>query len=177
MKILKALNITSSRVIFNALFFIGALLTVWELEIYENTFIDYRIPTLLWIGPGLCLTPVLRKTLAFHMNTSSLLLQLIYNVVTWGGIIVFTFMATNFYFTEQNTWQHTLKIKSNGSLAGGGGGRCRIPYVVVDWMGNEKQIEFPCGTALAQADSIKVDLKKGLLGYEVIVDKELMFEK
>ena len=89
----KALNITPYNVIFNALFFAGMLLTLWELDIYKKTLIDYRIATSLWIVPGLCLTPVLRKTLALHINTNSLFLQLIYNVVTWGGIIVFTFMV------------------------------------------------------------------------------------
>jgi len=108
-KILKALNITPTGVVFNALFFAGMLLTLWELDVYKKTLVDYRIATLLWIGPGLCLTPALRKTLALHINTNSLFLQLIYNVVTWGGIIVFTFMATNFYFLRKI--RHSIRLK------------------------------------------------------------------
>lgn len=170
---LKALNITPYSVMFNALFFAGMLLTIWEIDIYQHTFIDYRVPTLLWIGPGLCLTPALRKILAVYINTSSLFLQLIYNIVTWGGIVVFSVMALNFYFAEQNTTLYTLRIKDVKEIPGGRN-HCMEPNAVVEWMGREKDIAFPCGTSIEPADSVKLNLKEGFLGYTVMVNKELV---
>jgi hypothetical protein len=145
---------------------------VWEIEIYRKTIVPLGLPLLLWVGTGLVLTPFLKDFLKRHYDTDSLLLQSVFNIVTWGGFTVFLFMWSNFTFTKDEVRTVKLIIQNRGTLAEGRYG-CGNPYVDVTYMGKEKQLVFPCNTDVTSYEFAYVLMKEGAFGYPIIVQQQL----
>jgi len=158
--------------------FIGTIyLTVFETHIYRKTLIHWAIPTGIWFGTGLILTPLTSDFLSKHYSTSGFFLQLVFNVVTWGGLLITGLMMTNYYFLNDNPKQLTCKIISTGHLAKGRGGGCAEPYCEVVINGREKQIVFPCDIDIENFKYVDLTIKKGLFGFDIITDKTPTNEK
>jgi hypothetical protein len=125
---------------------------------------------------GLIFTPLTSKFLKKHYDTSAFFLQLVYNVVTWGGLIIFLLMATNYYFPNDNFKIISTKIIRTGHLADGGDG-CPEPYCEVIICNRQKQIIFPCDFDIENYNGIDLTIKKGFLGFDIITDKTPTNEK
>ena len=96
-------------------------------------------------------------------------MQIFINVVAFGGILVFCFMALNYYFDYDNKTEIIkAPIISIGHLASGRHG-CEQPYAEVILKDNEKQIPFPCDSNLENFKFIKFTLRKGLFGFDIIL--------
>jgi hypothetical protein len=157
--------------------FIGALiLTVFEINIYRKTIIHWAIPTFVWILTGLILTPLTSSFLKKNINTNSFFLQLVFNVGTWGGLLIYGFMATNYYFPSDNSKTITAKIINTGHLAKGRRG-CGEPYCEVVINTTEKQLVFPCDFDIEKYSYIDLTIKKGFWGFDIITDKKPITEK
>jgi hypothetical protein len=158
--------------------FIGTLyLTVFEIHIYRKTLIHWAIPTCIWFGTGLVLTPLTSNFLAKHYSTSGFFLQLVFNVVTWGGLLIYVLMATNYYFPQDKEKTITTKIISTGHLAKGRGGGCAEPYCEIVVNGKEKQLVFSCGVEIENYNYVDLTINKGLLGFDIITEKTPTNEK
>jgi hypothetical protein len=118
------------------------------------------------------MTPFLFKILPKYIKIDSLFQQLVYNILTWGGIILYFFMALNFYCADPNPTSLSLIINDNGTLAKGHSG-CAEPYVIVKYDNFEKQIVLPCGTSTDGFKAIDLTLRKGLFGFDIIERKTL----
>ena len=79
--VLKKLNITPYNTVLTILFFAGAILLIAQIKIYHSTFINYVIPSAVWLIAGLIATPLLANTLTRHY-TGSTFWQLVYNTCT-----------------------------------------------------------------------------------------------
>ena len=99
-----------NKLFLNILFFGGFFLTGFEVYLYRNTIIDWKIPTFIWFFGGLIVTPFFRKVLNKFYNAEILLLQIVYNLVAFGGISVFSFMAINFYSENSNLNEKEFEI-------------------------------------------------------------------
>lgn len=156
--------------------FIGAIiLTVFEIEIYRKTLINWVLPTFIWVSIGLILTPLTSSFLKKYYDTDSFFLRLIFNIVIWGGLVIYSFMATNYYFPRDNSKIIKTKIIKTGHLAKGRYG-CGEPYcdVVIDK--KEKQLTFPCDFEIEKYNFIELTIKKGLWGFDIIIDKRPTYE-
>ena len=173
---LKKLNITPYNTLLTILFFSGVILLVAQIKIYHNTFINYVVPTAVWLITGLVATPLLANTLTLHYNTRSPVLQLIYNTCTWGSIAVYAFMASNFYLGQGSIVTFKTTITKTGELAKGAFG-CGEPYVNVVYNGIEKEVMFGCGIPVANYKDLELSVKKGLWGFNVIKGGSLLSEK
>src|SRR5687767_1092925 len=77
------------------LFFIGIVLTIWEIYIYRVTFISAYIPLSIWLLPGIIITPVLKRTFNIYCfnpykpGQTPMFFHYLFNVVSFGGILVF----------------------------------------------------------------------------------------
>ncbi|WP_295793195.1 DUF4241 domain-containing protein [Mucilaginibacter sp.] len=174
--IFKKPNITPYHTLLTILFFAGLILLVAQIKIYHNTFINYVIPTAVWLVTGLVATPLLANTLTLHYNTRSPVLQLVYNLCTWGSIAVYAFMASNFYFGKGSVVTFKTTITKTGELAKGAFG-CGEPYVNVVYDGVEKEVIFGCGIPVANYKDLELSVKKGLWGFNVIKTGSLLNEK
>jgi len=151
------------------LFFGSLFLTIWEVSIYRNTFIPFLIPFLIWIFTGLIITPFLRKFLETYFLTPYLLLQIFFNIVTWGGIVLFIFMWTNYHFASKNTFIKNAEIISTGHFPRSKHDTCEQPYIIINYNGNEKQLVYLCNTQVELYKSVDLLVAKGLFSYDILV--------
>ncbi len=172
-RFLKALttNINWVNSILSVLFIATLYLTVFEIQIYRKTIIHWGILTFIWFSTGLILTPLTSSFLKKYFDTNSFFLQLVFNVVTWGGLLIYAFMATNYYFPSDSSKSITTKIIKTGHLAKGRYG-CEEPYCEVVINRIEKQLFFPCDFKIENYNDIDLTIKKGFWGYDIISDKK-----
>ncbi|WP_430405737.1 hypothetical protein [Fluviicola sp.] len=151
---------------------IGAIL--WEISLFRKTFINVSIPLTLFIGGGFILFLLFRNRIRYYVeNAYGFFLQAFHGIILFGGLLMFFFMALNFYIPTGKIELVDLKVIKTGTLAKGRHG-CGNPYAVVDYHGFEKQLIFPCSANLDHAERIKVHLQKGLLGFLVVKDTKLL---
>jgi hypothetical protein len=154
--------------------FIGSIfLTILEINIYRKTFIPFLIPLAIWILTGVFVTPFYKRFLTIYFSTPYLFLQFFFNVVTWGGFVLFAFMWTNYNFTDKQIRTTNEKITSIGHLARGRYGNCQQPFVMINYNGQDKQLVYYCGTQIELYKSVDLTVAKGLFGYDIIVQSEL----
>jgi hypothetical protein len=161
------------------LFFAGAALTVWEIEIYRVTFISAKILTLVWVLTGLLITPLFKNIFNIYCfnpytpGRTPIFFYILFNTVSFGGILIFLFMFINQTFGSQTKTIITLPIVSYGHFAKTGK-NCGQPYANVMYKGEEKELVFYCGTEIKKYKSVYVEITKGLFGFEVITNKTLI---
>ena len=158
------------------LFFVGTGLTVLEIMIFRRTVIEWYIPFLIWLITGIVATIIITKfwmkNIKDEYANSSKFWILFYNCLTFGGIMIFIFMLINFKSPEMNIETHRLEILRKSSMKGK---PKRIPIADVKYKGLIKTIIFTSKDKkkLDNAEFITLKTKKGNLGYDVIVEKEI----
>lgn len=159
------------------LFILGLVLLVWEIFIYRRTIIAFNIPLIIFIIPGVFLTPVFYEKLnkIQGMNLHFLTHYFLHSF-TSGSFILFLFMSSNFYFAENYTTEKRLEIISKGSLAAGKGRPVykRQPYVMVHYGKVEKQLIFSYSDTdkINSASKVHLTARKGLWGFDVLESYE-----
>jgi hypothetical protein len=162
-------NLQWMNYVLASLFFGGIILTVGEISIYRKTIIDWKIPTAIWVGVGLTSVIYLRRYLSHY--TKNIFLQLVFSVCSLGGLLTYSFMATNYYFIDKvKTEVIKTPIIKIGYLAKGKN-RCEYPYADVNIKGEEKELIFPCGFEIAKYKFVSVSLKRGLWGFDRILEQ------
>ena len=159
--------------ILTILFIGGIILTVLEINIYRQTLISWTIVTAVWLSSGLIATFFTSNLLTKHYETKGLFLKVVYNTAAFGGIVTYGFMALNFYFPSDYQAIVRTEIIKTGRLAKGRGG-CGNPYAGVVLKGRPKELVFPCDYELDKYRYVKLSVKKGLLGFEIIGDIQLV---
>ncbi len=154
------------------LFILGLSLLVWEIFIYRKTIIDLKIPLLIWLLPGIIMTPLLYDKMnnIDGMKAHWTLHYLLHTGMT-GAFILFLFMATNFYLADSSLVKKQFEIIEKGSLPGSKGHRNeRKPYVVINYEGLEKELIFSYSQIEKVNDSRYANLyvKKGLWGFDIL---------
>jgi hypothetical protein len=161
------------------LFVAGMIFTIWEIYIYRVTFISIYIPLSIWILAGVLMTPVFKKTFNIYCfnpytpGQTAIIFHYFYNIVSFGGILVFLFMWTNQTFNNNSTAISTVPIISFGHLAKSRRS-CGEPYARIKYKNNEKELIFPCGTEIEKYSSVYIETTKGFFGFEVIINKALI---
>ena len=146
------------------------MLTVWETFIYDSTFIHWVIPTFIWLFTGIAFIPFTSFYLGKYYNIQNFFYQLFFNVVAFGGILLFSFMASNYYFYYDGKTE-IIKAPINGighytRKAGG------APYADVNVKDIDKQIVFYYDSDIVDKKFIIFTLRKGLWGFDVILKKQ-----
>ena len=154
------------------LFFLGLILLIWEVFIYRRTIIALEIPLLIWLTPGIFLTPLLYdKMNNIDGMRAHWILHYVAHTCMTGAFLLFGFMASNYYFADNQTVDKQFEIIRKGSLPGPKGHRDeREPYVEIDYNGFEKQIVFKYSDTekIDSARYVNLTVKKGLFGYDIL---------
>lgn len=147
-------------------------LIVWSINIYRNTFIDWRI----------LVPPVIIGIIFFLVALWKLLLNFGYQMwailficsICGGGLSHFGFMYLNQRFSVTDTITETFTIERKGTLAKGRRG-CSQPYAVINFDGLEKDLIFYCdlSESFHKYSKIRISYSKGFLGYYVIKERLL----
>jgi hypothetical protein len=151
--------------------FIGSLtLTIWEVDVYEKTFIPLKIPLLVWIITGVVFTPFLRKKLSIYLMTTNLFLQMFYNIVTFGGLVISGFMLANFYFANKAETVINENIVSIGHL--NSRSNCGRPFIIIDYNGQKKQLVYYCDMKVELYKTVDLTISQGLFGFDIVRNSE-----
>lgn len=159
------------------LFFIGTVLTVVEIMIYRLTAIKWQILFLIWLITGIVSTIILLRfwkiSIKYEYGNTSKFWILFYNCLTFGGIMIFIFMLVNFKSPEINIESHKLKILRKSTMKGKPE---RIPVADVKYKGLLKTIVFTSKEKkkLDNAEYVRLKTKSGNLGFDVIIEKEII---
>lgn len=167
------------RNLLGGLFLCGLILTLCEIYIYRVTFISVYIPLSIWVLTGLLITPIFKKTFNIYCfnhytpGQTPMFFHYFNNIVAFGGLLVFLFMWTNQTFTDHSKRVITTSINSYGHLAKSRRS-CGEPYVRISYKNSEKELIFPCETAVEKYSNVYIEIEKGLFGFDIITNKTLL---
>jgi len=156
-------------------FFCGAILLIFEINLYRNTLINWAIPTTIFLVSGLIAILPTSTLLEKYYRTRHFFLKLVYNIVAFGGITVYSFIAVNYYFPDSKEDHYKVEIIKTGHLAKGKNG-CGPAYAKVEINNADKELIFPCGFELEGYRFVNLTIKKGFLGFEIITSKKATIE-
>ena len=164
-------RIKGKNTILTFLFFCGLILTVFEINIFRKTVIDWKIPMGICLGMGLISWVWLRKYLAEYYNTKNIFIQLIFTICGLGGLFTYSFMAINYYFLQKNKIE-IIKgvIIERGHLAKGKSG-CGNSYARINIKGIKKELVFPCDFEIDKYKFVVVKLQCGFWGFARIIEQ------
>lgn len=158
------------------LFLIGLVLLIAEIKIFHDTFIAFTVPAAVCFFTGLIVAPFLSKWFAMRYYRFALFVHVIYGIGAFGGIAVYAFMASNFYFSKGHPVVYKAAIVKTGEPARGSDD-CNETYAEIVYNGMEKQVMFACGTPVENYRTLELKIEKGFWGYDVIKGGSLMDEK
>ena len=148
-------------------------LSVWAINIYRNTFIDWKLLAPPTIIGALIFLVIFWKLLT---KIGHQLWARVFISFTCGACLThFGFLYLNQKFAETETITDVFTIERAGKLAKGRYG-CAEPYAVIHFKNLEKEIIFSCDFSknLKDFSEIKIVYSKGFLGYDVIKEKTLI---
>jgi hypothetical protein len=154
------------------LFVMGLISLVFEIILYRKTIIELKIPLIIWLTPGILLTPLLynRMNNIDGMKAHWTMHYVLHTCMT-GAFILYAFMATNYYLANDSIETKSFKVIGTGSLPGPKYHRSeREPYVLINYEGMEKQLVFsyPETAKINSAQTATLRIKKGLWGYDIL---------
>jgi len=161
------------------LFLGGLLLTIWETYIYGLTFIPLYVPLSIWVLTGLVMTPIFKKTFNIYCfnpytpERTPMFFHYFYNIISFGGILVFLFMWTNQIFCDKTKSVVTVPIISYGHYAKKRNS-CGAPYVHIIYKDMDKKLDFPCDTPIEKYSSLFIETSKGYFGFDIITNQTLI---
>ncbi|HEY0031550.1 MAG TPA: hypothetical protein VGC65_12370 [Bacteroidia bacterium] len=153
--------------------FLGSVLMFFGIFIYRQTIIDTYIPISIIIAVCFFTFYFNRK----HYKKTYLLtgnfFPIMQNLISWGFISCYIFMATNYYLADKTTTEYRFLIKEKSWMSGSKHHRGeRKPLVTIDYFKFEKELVFRYADTdeVNKADSVIVKVRKGGLGFDILDD-------
>ncbi|WP_299611455.1 hypothetical protein, partial [uncultured Aquimarina sp.] len=169
------------KIFYPATLFIGLLLMIWQIEIYRNTIIDFR----LLLGFVIIVTIITflidvknySKTYYEYSNTSLIFYSLLQYLFSAGLISCSAITLTNYYFADKDPIKKRYTIIHRSSLTGGKYHRDeRKPTFYINYKGTEKELVFPHKyfDNMHSYKKIEFEVNQGLLGFDILKNKRLI---
>jgi hypothetical protein len=131
------------KIFYYLTFVAGCGAMVLEIDIYRVTIIRVIIPISIILFVGLATFLISRNHYKRTFDVRSFLLPLVQNIISWGFIACYLFMATNYYLADNERKNLSFLIESKSSLPGTKGRRHeKQPLVIIDYFGVEKELFF-----------------------------------
>jgi hypothetical protein len=159
------------KVLYFATALTGIMLLVLEISIYRVTIIEATIPISIIFSVGVLTFFINKKHYAMTYNIHGVFFPLMQNIVSWGFIACYLFMATNYYLADNDLHDLQFEIKSKSSISGPRTRRHeRKPLVTIDYFGFKKELVFKYKDTekVEKAQKIDLRIKKGLLGFDIV---------
>lgn len=157
------------ELLLSIIFVCSLCLSIWSVNIYRDTVIEWTIlvlPTII----GIVVTTFIFKEKLLKIGTS--VGTIFFICLFCGGACAhFSFMILNQKFTDTLTISKTFIIEKNGVMANG-----HEQYVIVDFYGLKKQVFISRKEMgnISKFSKIRLVYSKGLFGYDVIKEKTLV---
>jgi ascorbate-specific PTS system EIIC-type component UlaA len=154
-------------------FVLGMLGSFLGFFFLRETFIDIKVMLMIYLIPGFILTPGLYSYWnKLGGKKGHVILHYLLHTVVTGGLILYLFMASNYYFADSKSVERVFEVER----VDGYQSRNRTPHVVILINGVERDIYFPkvAPERLRNVKNVKVCFYKGLWNFIVIKNNELI---
>jgi hypothetical protein len=159
---------------YSFIIFVGGLyLSVISIANYNKTFIDFSIIALTFLIT-VFVTWMLHNYLTRKVEVKKS--ETIAIGLAYGFISCFLLLFINLQSSDNNIRHEKYEIIEQGTLASGRYSDCRQPYVKIKRNGYIKKMTFGCDDKelVENAELIALKIKKGLLGFDIVIDKVLI---
>lgn len=156
---------------------IGVVLSVFEVYLYRLTIISITIPISIILIVGVTTFLFNRSHYNRNFNTRGIFYPLFQNIISWGFISCYVFMAANYYGSGTEVRHVEFDIKSKSSMPGYKGRRNeRSPFVTINYFGMKKELIFGYADTkrVDAASKVTLTVKRGLLGFDVLDHYDVM---
>jgi hypothetical protein len=164
-------------VIMFILFWVGLVLTGFGMYLWDSVAMPLYVALLLWLAPGVILTPYLNKFLPSKKlkGVAKFMVALFANIIAFGGIMLYGVLALDYY--PANSTPPTVKIipvMKYGYTESRSGDKSLCADI--RYQNYMKQIDF---SEYELTDSnrfhhVQLQTTPGYLGFEVIRSKKLV---
>ena len=160
-------------------FVIGLVLIILSTILFDAIFIAGPSLVAIAIVIGIVMTPLFRRFFniyflnPYDLGHVPLFFHVLYHSVAFGGTLVFLLLLSNGQLGHPSSQIVTLPVISHGYKYSSAGSSCRKAYVVVHYGGMEKDLPCECGDPAETANAVRLELRKGFWGFDVIVSQAL----
>jgi hypothetical protein len=174
------MKIKTANIIYGIPFWAGLILQIFAVDLFRLTFVPTTLSVGLYVVAGLIGFFLVRQKIKGSLKNKflDLIVSLTWSVVSFGGTLIFLFLAGNYYLAQHETTKQTLPIVKTGTLGKGHFSSCAQPFVDIEKDGLTKEIIFKCNLPknIATYKSIDLLTSKGAFGFDIIRDKKLIGE-
>ena len=168
------------KLFYQIIFFIGLAAIIWEIRIYRQTIIDVKILLGITLIVGV-LTMFFslkdfQKLFKYSRKSSLYFWTFIQSTVSWGFLACSIFMFTNYYLASDEAKKQTFEIVERSSMTGRKHHRDeRKPTFKIMYKGVLKELVFnhKFYDKMESYRNVELIVKKGFLGYDLLVDQKL----
>lgn len=164
-----------SKASFTLLFFTSCILLIFVINFFKETVIEYQFLFFLSFF-GSIITFIISSKVYKRLHT--LFWQLIASIIIGSSLFSFIFLYVNKAFVAKNEIisVKVFEIIDKGTLGKRRYSNCHKPYVVINFFGTEKQLEFLCEyqKSVSESQKIRLTFAKGFFGFYVIKSKQLL---
>lgn len=137
-------------------------------RLYQSTVIHWQLVAGIWCGIGVIALIPMRKYLSKYFDRPGILVTLGLSMIVFGGLLSCALLAANFYLAPSG---YVTVVNTQIIGAGQSSGRYTdqvTSYVdfVVD--GCEKRMYFPQAARISGYHSIRFNVRRGALGFDII---------
>ena len=161
-------------------FFVGLIPMIWQIKIYRQTFIDFKLllSIILIIGFLTMFFSLkdFQKLFEYKHKAMLYFMTFIQTTVSWGFLSCSIFMFSNYYLANNESIKETYEIVEKSSLAGSKYRRNeRKPTFKILYKGKLKELVFrhKYYSKMETYEKIELEVRKGFWGYDLLLNQEL----
>jgi hypothetical protein len=150
------------------LLFTGLVAVTASIGLFGKTVASWTLFVFVFLFSGFLVTPINSFFLEKHGKLKSYLLKVAFNIAAFGGMFAGLLTALNYYIREG----HVRAVKAEIIKVGfeRSRGKTTYPYAEVRIGKTSKDLRFPYGSELDRYSYVVVELERGVLGFDVIVN-------
>jgi hypothetical protein len=167
------------KIFYPTIFFLGAILMIWQIKIYRNTFIDLAIPIRIILIVGFIAFILDFKNYKKTYNYSEIGLYLfssMHYIIGFGFIACSVFILTNYYLADSNITAESYEIIDSYKIRGGHKGiRHPQPVFLINYHGKKKELVFYTQYLenMNSYKTVEFDTRNGFFGFKILENKKL----
>lgn len=159
------------KIFYFLILIIGVFFAILEILIFRKTLINVFVPVLIVFITGFIAFLFDRRRYKKTYSLKNNFFPIFQSIVSYGFIFCYLFMAVNYYLASPVIEDYKAIIKEKSSMPGSKHHRNESePLVRFEYFGFKKELifEFNEIDKVKAADSVRVKIKKGRLGFNII---------
>ena len=106
------MKIKAADIIYGVPFWVGLILQIFAVDLFRLTFISTTFSVGLYVVTGLIGFFLLRRKIKRSLKNKflDLIVSLTWSIVSFGGTLIFLFLAGNYYLAKHDAFKQTFPI-------------------------------------------------------------------